>query len=134
MNVNCTSRKIPPIWHNVERRLKQLSRQYFSGETLESYCSQHSHKILHSLLTLLPPLPISLLVLSSLLLPPYALSPCFQCKIIIYYHTYDTNISPCSPAFVWFYFLSFPYLFAQSGCYHHKYDSKRSSFCCLFLH
>ena len=23
----------------------------------------------------------------------FALSPCFQCKIIIYYHTYDTNIS-----------------------------------------
>ena len=23
----------------------------------------------------------------------FALSACFQCKIIIYYHTYDTNIS-----------------------------------------
>ena len=24
--------------------------------------------------------------------PLFVLSPCFQCKIIIYYHTYDTNI------------------------------------------
>ena len=26
-------------------------------------------------------------------LPAPHLSPCFQCKIILYYHTYDTNIS-----------------------------------------
>ena len=32
-------------------------------------------------------MPTQLFVLS---LSP--LSPCFQCKIIIYYHTYDTNI------------------------------------------
>ena len=29
----------------------------------------------------------------SLSLSLFYLSPCFQCKIIIYYHTYDTNIS-----------------------------------------
>ena len=30
---------------------------------------------------------------TSLSLSLSPLSPCFQCKIIIYYHTYDTNIS-----------------------------------------
>ena len=47
-------------------------------------------------------LPLSLLTSLSPYLSlslPLSLSPCFQCKIIIYFHTYDTNITslPLSP-------------------------------------
>ena len=34
------------------------------------------------------------------------LSPCFQCKIIIYFHTYDTNISSHSLSCLFLYVLS----------------------------
>merc|ERR1711988_911595 len=45
-------------------------------------CNQRLTKLVSSTILYVLPLSLSL-----------ALSPCFQCKIIIYYHTYDTNIS-----------------------------------------